>query len=109
MNVVRADWFDADLDAQYEWYVINADVPTADRFFVSVGATIEFLAANPEAGPLRRFGHPELQGLRFLPLMGRFSRFLIFYRVCENLVAERLLHGYRDLERRLLNPPGEEG
>ena len=108
MKVVRADWFDADLDRQFEWYVTNADVSTADRFFTAVGRTIEFLAVNPEAGPTRRFAHPELQGLRFLPLMGKFSRFLIFYRVGEDLIAERLLHGYRDLARRILNPPGAE-
>jgi plasmid stabilization system protein ParE len=106
MNVVRADWFHDDLDRQFDWYVMNADIQTADRFFRAVETTIEFLRANSEAGPVRRFAHPELQGFRFLPVMGRFSRFLIFYRVRGDLIVERLMHGYRDLARRLLEPPG---
>jgi len=108
MNVVRAEWFNGDLDRQFDWYLTNVDLRTADRFFAAVEKTIEFLTANPEAGPIRRFAHPELQGFRFLPLMGSFSRFLIFYRLAGELIAERLLHGYRDSARRLLEPPGAE-
>ena len=53
--------------------------------------------------------HPKLTGLRRIPLDAPFGRFLVFYRVTADEVrAARLLHGMRDLPRRLLDPPGSE-
>lgn len=72
-------------------------------------APLERLGAHPEAGVEYHHPHPELTGLRRIPRDAPFGRFLAFYRVTADEVrAARLLHGMRDLPRRLLDPPGAE-
>jgi hypothetical protein len=54
-----------------------------------------------------RFRHPALQGLRSFRVRPPFKVHLIFYRYTdEELSAERLMSGRRDLGRRLRVPPG---
>ena len=51
--------------------------------------------------------HPLLQGLRSFRVEPPFDKLLVFYRSTEQaLQAWRLMHGTRDLPRRLVEPPG---
>jgi toxin ParE1/3/4 len=99
---------EADLTHQYLWYLDNATVEVAERFLTAFDATVARLAEYPDLGRRRRFRATELQGIRSLPVEGRFGVHLIFYRVAgEVLNVERVMHGARDLPRRLLESPGE--
>src|SRR5207244_8860892 len=54
-------------------------------------------------GRLRRFRALELHGIRSVAIRGGYGAHLIFYRTTGNTVSvERVMHGARDLERRLL-------
>jgi plasmid stabilization system protein ParE len=55
---------------------------------------------------MRKFRSRELTGIRSFPVGGRFPIHLIFYRASSNqLSIERVMHGGRDLPRRLLEAP----
>jgi toxin ParE1/3/4 len=97
---------EADLTHQYRWYVSNAGVAVADRFLTAFDATVGKLVRQPGLGRARKFRARELAGIRSFPVGGRFGVHLVFYRICgEALSIERVMHGGRDLPRRLLEPP----
>src|SRR5690242_19055994 len=88
------------------WYVRDAGGESARRNEAAMYAILNSLCAQPDLGRKRRFRHPKLQGLRSLPVRRPFHRLLIFYRVADDaLQAVRLMHGARDLPRRLVEPP----
>ncbi len=61
---------------------------------------------DPEAGTLRKFREPRLQGIRSVQVHGAFRVHLVFYRIEDDvLVIFRVLHGMRDLPRGLIEPP----
>ena len=104
-----SSWFEQDVSRQTEWYLARAGAAVALAFGVKVDATLERIEKFPESGIERKYPVPELAGLRFLPVDEPYGRFLVFYRVFANeLSIERLIHGVRDLSRRLLDPPGVE-
>lgn len=97
---------EADLAHQYRWYLDNAGTGIAERFLISFDGTVARLVMNPQLGRPRRFRAPELAGIRSLPVRGSFGVHLVFYRVGEReLSIERVMHGARDLPRRLLEAP----
>ena len=97
---------EADLTRHYGWYLDNANVEVAERFLKEFDATVEKLARQPGIGHARKFRAPELAGIRSFPVGGRFGVHLIFYRDDgDSLSIERVMHGARDLPRRLLEPP----
>ena len=97
---------EADLTHQYRWYVANAGVEVAERFLAGFDATVGKLARQPGVGRARKFRAPELAGIRSFPVGGRFGIHLVFYRISgDALSIERVMHGGRDLPRRLLEPP----
>jgi len=97
---------EADLTNQYRWFLDNAGVGIAERFLRAFDATVSRLARMPSLGRLRRFHAPELGGMRSFPVGGGFGSHLIFYRLTEEVLSiERIMHGARDLEPRLLEPP----
>jgi plasmid stabilization system protein ParE len=97
---------EADLTKQYRWYLDHATVEVAERFLKAFDARIELLRDFPEIGQPRRFRAPELRGTKSLVVGRPFSNHLIFYRTDDGGVSiERVMHGARDLERRLLEPP----
>jgi len=97
---------EADLTNQYQWYIDNASVEVAERLLSAFDAAVDRLARMPEIGRARRFRSPELSGMRSLQIGGGFNSHLIFYRVAGGAVSvERVMHGARDLERRLVEPP----
>jgi plasmid stabilization system protein ParE len=99
--------FHEDVVRQFEWYFDKAGKQLAWRFFTAVDSTLLKLSRQPDLGRLRRFKSPSLHGLRSFRVESPFNQLLIFYRAqAKELVAERLMHGSRDLPRRLVEPPG---
>jgi plasmid stabilization system protein ParE len=77
---------------------------------LEVDVALEKLATHPDLGWRRNFNHPELRNLRCWLIARPFHRHLIFYRHDQHtLDAVRLMHGARDLARRLTQPPGVAG
>jgi plasmid stabilization system protein ParE len=69
-------------------------------------ASVKKLARQPGLGRTRKFRAKELTGIRSFPVSGRFGVHLIFYRSSGDILSiERVMHGARDLPRRLLEPP----
>jgi plasmid stabilization system protein ParE len=104
-TIIRGDQFIADVYGRARWYAREAGLEVAQKFERAVAATVLRLARNPTVGRLLRFKHPNLMGLRSLPSAPPFGNILIFYRVeGMNVYVFRLMHGARDLGRRLLEP-----
>jgi toxin ParE1/3/4 len=107
LSIRKSPFFQEDVTSQFEWYFDNAGEKLARRFFNAVDTTLLKLARQPDLGRRRRFKHSLLSGLRSFQVESPFDRLLIFYREQSgDLVAERLMHGARDLPRRLTEPPG---
>jgi len=106
LPVSLASRAEADLAHQCRWYIENANAEVAERFLTAFHVTVGILARHPGLGQARKFRAPELAGSRSFPVGGRFGVHLIFYReIGEALSIERVMHGARDLPRRLLEPP----
>ena len=102
----RASFFIRDFELQAEWYVREADEEVARRYLQALDATLQLLGVQPALGRTRHFRHPQLKGIRSFRVSPPFDRHLIFYRFDRStLYAERVVHGMRDLPRRLLEPP----
>lgn len=98
-----------DVRLQSLWYDINAGQDVAERYLNFFVQTLHTLAKQPDLGRIRKFRDRRLAQLRSYRIEGSFEKHLIFYRVEDDtLVVFRLLHGVRDLPRRLLEPPGAE-
>lgn len=103
----RSPFFNEDFDLQYRWYLWEAGEGVAERYYRAVLDTLRALERQPRLGRRRRFRHPDLRDLHSFRVEPPFNVHLIFYRfVAEGLFAERLMHGARDLPRRLVEPPG---
>jgi len=97
---------EADLTHQYRWYLDNAGVKVAERFLEAFDGTVARISKHSELGRLRNFRAPELAGIRSVAVGGSFGVHLIFYRTTRTeLSIERVMHGARDLPRRLLESP----
>ena len=97
---------EADLTNQYRWYRDNAGVEVAERFLAAFDATLGQIANMPNMGRLRRFRSSALWGMRSRTIRGGFGAHLIFYTFNgRTLSIERVMHGARDLEQRLSEPP----
>lgn len=98
----QSSWFWADLTKQVNWYRDHAGCDVAELFVDAVEKTLVRLAQMPDIGRQRFAEWPELTGIRSFRVQQPFQRLLIFYRFDETaLFAERLIHGARDLPRRL--------
>ena len=106
MSVLKSDAFLADVERQFEWYVINAGWEVADRYLLAVETTVRLLEQHPQLGPRSGFTHPRLQDWRFFVVFRPFNKHILFYEVLsDNVVLRRAMHGHRDLPKRLLEPP----
>ncbi len=106
MNVRKSDDFIADIERQFEWYVLKAGWDVADAYLDSVEATCRLLGKHPQLGPLGGFAHPRLRGWRFFVVFRPFKKHVLFYELDgDNVVMRRAMHGHRSLPRRLLEPP----
>ncbi len=107
LTLYRSDDFNRDFDLQYRWYLEQAGEAVAERYLQALLGTLRSLATQPGLGRQRTFRHPALRGMRSFRLAAPFGVHLIFYRHHGGeLFAERLMHGARDLPRRLVEPPG---
>jgi plasmid stabilization system protein ParE len=104
MTVQRSERFDTDLERQFRWYLLEANLDPVDglalatRFSEAVEAALDILGRNPEIGRCRLGAYSDLVGTRSWRLPKPFHRFLIFYRFeSEVLSAERLLEGHSRL------------
>ena len=105
----RAEFFLRDFDLQFGRYLVEANETVAERYFAALEATLEQLARHPGLGRVRRFDHPLLKDIRSYRVNPPFHKHLIFYRHnATTLFSERVVHGARDLPRRLLQLPGAE-
>lgn len=94
---------EADLTREYRWYLENADQQVADRFLRAFDMSVARLARTPTLGHKHKFRAPELRGIRSFPVSRPFAVHLIFYKVMgDSLSIDRVMHGARDLPRRLL-------
>src|SRR3989442_1365043 len=106
MNLRKADDFIADVERQFEWYVLNSDWETADRYLAAVDATCALLGRHPFLGPPLKSKQSRLQNWRFFVVFRPFNKHIIFYEIiADELVMRRSMHGNRDLLRRLTEPP----
>lgn len=105
--VVRAPWFDQDILATAGWYAEQAGMDVADGWRQAVSDTLAKLARLGPRGRPRRFRSPQLRGIRAVTVEPPFQVHLVFYRADEATISvERVLHGARNLPRRLRQPPG---
>lgn len=103
--IEKTPLFHADVTNQFGWYFDEAGEALAWRFFNATDQTLLKLARQPDLGRRRKFRHPMLRDLRSFQVERPFRKILIFYRVNENILqAWRLMHGARDLSRRLIEP-----
>ncbi|MEN9573396.1 MAG: hypothetical protein RL514_1251 [Verrucomicrobiota bacterium] len=106
LRLQRSDWFWTDLERQVDWYRDEAGPEVADRFITAVESSLAALTRQPGLGRPRFTDWPELAGIRSFRVEHPFHRLLLFYRHdARPLFAERLVHGARDLPRRLREPP----
>lgn len=107
MNLVikKTPQYHADVTKQFGWYFDKAGEELAWRFFHATDQTLSKLAQQPDLGRRRKFRNSILHGLHSFQVNRPFQKILIFYRVNGNVLeAWRLMHGARDLPRRLLEP-----
>lgn len=108
LSLHRAGEFNADFDRQHRWYLEQAGEELAGRFLAAVEQTLESLLSRPDWGRRRKFRHPALANIRSFQIKSPFQKILIFYRHTDTeLSAERLMHGARDLPRRLVESSRE--
>ncbi len=87
---------------QYRWYFEHASVEVADCYLKAVDSAIRKLSERPHWGVLCRFRAARFRGFRYIPLERPFDVFLLFYRFdSTTLEVMRVLHGARDIPRRL--------
>ncbi len=108
-SVDRSPGFRADLKEQAGWYVEQGGFGLAERYLSAVTKTLARLARRPFSGRPRRFRAAELFGLRSVAVARPFDTHLVFYRVeDETLQVVRVMHGARDLPRRLRQAPASD-
>ena len=109
LRVVQTPESLADIALQADYYARMENIVLAQRFTDAVKITVRLLASHPWIGKQTDYAHPKLAGIRLFLVRKPFDKHLIFYRVCgDTLDIVRIVHGLRDLPRRLLDPPGAE-
>jgi toxin ParE1/3/4 len=104
--IERSDFFKADFELQFMWYLENADERVAWQFQDALNRPLMKLAGHPDLGRRRKFRHPLLRSVRSFRVAPPFDRLLIFYRPEPNVLQIlRLMHAARDLPRRMLENP----
>ncbi len=93
---------DADLRKQYTWYLKHAGAEVAGRYLTAFDTTVATLSLHSGLGPFGNFSDTRLAGIRSYPFIRPFDKHMIFHRTDETtLTIIRVMHGARDLPRRL--------
>jgi len=96
-----------DLELQFEWFADKAGEDIGERYLQAFRETKDSLCRQSDLGRIRKFRDLRLVGIRSFRIERPFEKHLIFYRVeNDKLIIFRVLHGVRDLPRRLIDPPG---
>lgn len=107
MSVHKTDDFMADVERQFEWYVLNSGWEVAEGYLDAVEATCRLLGQHPQLGPRGGFSHTRLRDCHFFVVFRPFIKHILFYEVAgDDVVMRRAMHGHQDLPRRLLESPG---
>lgn len=107
MSIRKSDDFIADVERQFEWYVVNAGWEVAERYLAAVETTCRLLGQHPQLGPPGGFTHPRLRDWRFFVVFRPFKKHVLFYETAgDDVVMRRAMHGHRDLPHRLPETPG---
>jgi len=108
LRVEYAAWFDADLHFRTAWYLERGGSELAERFAMAVEATVNRLKGNPQRGRRPYPNDSDLTAIHAVLLQRPFNKHILYYRLDEEtLFLERLIHGARDLPRRLRESPFE--
>jgi toxin ParE1/3/4 len=108
LRIEYAPWFDADFRLRTAWYVEHAGVELAEGFITAVEVSVKRIADNPWLGRRPYPRDVSLAEVRSLVVEKPFHRHVLFYRISEDtLKLERLIHGARDLPRRIQESPYE--
>jgi toxin ParE1/3/4 len=106
LRLERSQYYWTDLEQRVDWYRDHAGPEIAERFVSAAQSTLTALCRTPGLGRRRFENRPQLCGVRSFRVERPFHRHLIFYRFdATSLFAERLIHGARDLPRRLIDHP----
>jgi len=89
MNVRKTDEFIADVERQFEWFVVNAGWEVADLYLDAVKATCQLLGQHPRLGPPGGFSHPCLSEWRFFLVFRPFNKHILFYELLKDEVVLR--------------------
>jgi len=109
LRIYYAPWFDADNQLQAAWYAEKDGVDLSERFITAVEQTVQKLADNPNLGRRRYPQDPDLTDVYAICIARPFQKHLLYYRFNkDSLFLERLIHGARDLPRRLKESPYDE-
>ena len=96
----------SDLRLQSEWYFEQAGEAISFRYLAAFERAVDLLKAFPDTGRIRKFRDARLKALRSIALEGAFRVHLVFYRIhVGEIVIVRVMHGMRDLPRRLTQEP----
>ena len=107
LDLRKSAFFLGDIELAFRWYEREAGWEVALRYMAAINLTLQKLANQPDLGRMRHFQHAELQGIRSCQVERPFRRHLIFYRYDVTVLdVVRVMHGARDLPRRLLQSPG---
>ena len=108
LRVQYAPWFDIDLHLRTARYAEQGGDELAERFVDAVETTVGKVAESPHLGWRPYPRDPDLMELHSALVERPFRKHILFYRFTEaELFIERLIHGARDLPRRLRESPHE--
>ena len=106
LRIDYAAWFDADVHLRTAWYIEQGGSELADRFVTAVEFTVRKLATNPHRGRRPYPDDADLGSLRCVLVERPFHKYILYYRFTPDILSlERLIHGARDLPRRLREAP----
>jgi toxin ParE1/3/4 len=86
-------------------FIAESSPDSAARLTTNFLRSVERLVHHPRIGRVAETPASSADELRWLPIDG-FPNHLIFYRVAQDqLIVVRIIHGARELESILLDPP----
>ena len=94
------------MERQFECYAVNANWEIAECYLDAVEAACHLLGQHPQLGPCAGFSHPRLRDWRFIVVFRPFQKHILFYEIeGDDVLLRRVMHGHRDLPRRLVETP----
>ena len=82
-------------------YLLDQSEDVARRFVDAVEATLKDLAGRPGVGSPKQYGRPALAGLRSWWVSGFPNHLIYYFPLADGIDVVAIMHGSRDLERRI--------